>query len=367
MTARSQSAASATEASRLPRRLFDLLAEQRQQVFLISAAPNIRYLTGFTGSSGYLLVSPGRTVLYTDGRYETQAREQTRGLEIVISLRNPLLSVEQGLKKQGIKTLAFEENRLSFETYQRLAALPKLSLKPLAGLVEELRAVKSEAEIALIRRSAALNSEAYDRACARVRPSWTELRLAGEIEYQMRRLGAEKAAFDTIVAGGPRAALPHATPSRAPLARNSLIVIDQGAILDGYNSDMTRMACLGRLASREREWVQAVWEAQQAAIDKVKAGVRAGAVDRAARQVLKRFGLAAAFKHSTGHGLGLEIHEQPRIGPAEAMRLTAGMVITIEPGVYIEGAGGVRIEDVVAVTQNGCEVLTPASKPVRFL
>ena len=355
------------EAVRRLARFQDLAAESGHKAFLVSAQTNIRYLTGFTGSSGYLLVTPERAVLYTDGRYDTQAREQTLGIEIAISRNSPLLRVEKDIRKERIRVSAFEGNRMSFEHYQRLHALRELRLKPVTGLVERLRAVKSGSEIERIRRSVLLNSEAFEQGCRRARPRWTEMQLAAEIEYQMRLLGAEKTAFDTIVASGPHAALPHASPRPKSLVHNSLIVIDQGAILDGYTSDMTRMACLGRLPSQQRQWVRAVLEAQQAAIGKVKAGVKAGSVDRAARQVLQRFGLEQAFKHSTGHGLGLEIHEAPRIGPGEEQRLLAGMVITIEPGVYVEGAGGVRIEDVVVVTRNGCDVLTPTSRQVRSL
>ncbi len=345
----------------------DLAAQKQIRAFLVSAQANIRYLTGFTGSSGYLLITPERSVLYTDGRYDTQAHEQTSGIEIAVSRSSPLLRLEKDIRKERFRSLAFEGNRISFEQYQHLDSLRDLRLKPVTGLVERLRAVKTAAEIESIRRSVILNSRAFERACHRAQARWTETQLAAEIEYQMRHLGAEKAAFDTIVASGPQAALPHASPRAKSLVHNSLIVIDQGAILDGYTSDMTRMACMGSLPSRERQWVRAVLEAQQAAIGKVKAGVKAATVDRAARQVLQRFGLEQAFKHSTGHGLGLEIHEAPRIGPREEQRLLAGMVITIEPGVYIEGAGGVRIEDVVVVTRSGCDVLTPTSRRLRSL
>jgi Xaa-Pro aminopeptidase len=180
-------------------------------------------------------------------------------------------------------------------------------------------------------------------------------------------MGASKPAFDTIVASGARSALPHASPQPIALERNSPIVVDQGAILDDYVSDMTRLVCLGRLSSRQRLLFRAVREAQQAAIDAVKAGVKAHSVDRKARQVLKKFKLDQAFSHSTGHGIGLEIHEQPRIGLQESVRLANGMVITIEPGAYVEGVGGVRIEDVVVVTSTGCEVLTRTPRHVRVL
>ncbi len=194
-----------------------------------------------------------------------------------------------------------------------------------------------------------------------------EAELAAELDYRMRRQGAEGPAFETIVATGTRTALPHARPTSARLVHGALLLVDMGAMLDGYASDMTRMLFLGRPGARVSRAYNAVLEAQLAAVDAVRAGVPAKAVDRAARRVLASHGLANAFVHSTGHGLGLEIHEPPRIGKKEKTPLERGMAITIEPGVYLEGFGGIRIEDTVAVTDNGCEVLTPTSKELRIL
>jgi len=344
------------------------LARAEHEFLLVSGLPNIRYLTGFTGSSGYLLVAPDFLVLYTDGRYDIQARAQTRDVEVRISTVSVLLAFLEDLKKRRIRRLGFEQNRISFDTYQYLRGeLRGGRFQPLNGLVEKLRMVKSDGEIDRIRASVDLNSCAFERVCHKARPNWSEARLASEIEYQMRRLGAERAAFETIAASRERSALPHAQPTVQNLRRNALIVVDHGAMLDGYASDMTRMICFGRVDQRQRELFEAVREAQLAAIGAVKAGVRAGTVDRSARKVLKKFKLEKEFSHSTGHGLGLEIHEPPRLGPKEDLRLRAGMVITIEPGAYVEGVGGVRIEDVVAVTNNGCEVLTKTPRHLRVL
>lgn len=345
-----------------------LLARGNQPAFLISGLPNIRYLTGFTGSNGYLLVAPDIVTLITDGRYGIQAHQQTQGVEILVSTSNlPQLVVDE-VRRRRLKRLGFERNRMSFQTYEFLRRkLRGRRLVALDGLVERQRMVKSNAEVERIRRAVELNSRAFDVACGEVRSGWTETRFAAEIEYQMRLLGASKPAFDTIVAGGARSALPHASPQRIALERNAPIVVDQGAILDDYVSDMTRLVCVGRLSSQQHLLFQAVREAQQAAMDAVKAGVKAQSVDRKARQVLKKFRLDKAFSHSTGHGVGLEIHEQPRIGPREDVRLASGMVITIEPGAYVEGVGGVRIEDVVLVTSTGCEVLTRTPRDVRVL
>jgi len=230
------------------------------------------------------------------------------------------------------------------------------------GLIEALRTIKSPEEVDAIRVSVNLNSKAYERALKLVKPGVKELDLAAEIEYQMKRLGAEGPAFETIVAAGPRSALPHARPTTQAVAANQLLLIDMGACLNGYMSDMTRVVHVGAPGRAARRLYGAVREAQQAGLDHVRAGVKASRVDEAARKALGRYKLEDAFQHSTGHGLGLEIHESPRIGRKVTAPLEAGMVITVEPGAYLEGFGGVRIEDTVLVTENGCEVLTPTPK-----
>jgi Xaa-Pro aminopeptidase len=228
--------------------------------------------------------------------------------------------------------------------------------------------IKSASEIELIRRSVDVNSKAFEAALRSIRPGKTrEMDLAAEIDYRMRRLGAERPAFETIVATGSRSALPHSQPTKTILGKNELLLIDMGATLDGYASDMTRMAFLGRPSDRLKRIYGAVLEAQLAAIGAVRPGVTAGYVDRRARQTLKAARLDKAFVHSTGHGLGLEIHEPPRLGKKDKTRLQTGMAITIEPGAYLKGFGGVRIEDTVIVTETGCEILTPTSKELREL
>ncbi len=222
--------------------------------------------------------------------------------------------------------------------------------------------LKSPAEIERIRTSVHANSEAYSRTMKNIRLGLRERDIAAELEFQMRRLGAEKPAFDTIVAAGAHSALPHAHPTAHRLGENELLLIDMGASLEGYSSDMTRVAYAGAPPKRIRDMYRAVLEAQLTAVNAVRAGVAASKVDGTAREVLKKHNLEREFIHSTGHGLGLEIHELPRIGKKDKTKLRAGMVITIEPGVYIDGLGGVRIEDTVLVTENGCEVLTPTAK-----
>ena len=354
-------------------RLGALRKRMRSRAFYVSARDNIRYLTGFSGSAGHLLVTRDEAVLFTDGRYRDQAAEQTEGVEIEITPGDSRPAIAQALRRRGIRRLAFEANRLGFAAYRELGKqAPACKLVPVDGAVEALRCCKSPTEIEALRRSAALNSKALDDACARVEPGWTEARLAAELEFSMRRLGAEGTSFPTIVASGSHGALPHAEPRDQPIEERSLVVVDQGAILGGYCSDMTRMIALGRPDPDQVALFDAVLQAQAAAIDAVRAGVECRTVDSRARAVLRKstvrgIRLDKAFIHSTGHGLGLEIHEGPRVGQRQRRRLQAGMVITIEPGAYLQGFAGARVEDVVVVTDTGCEVITPTARNLRIL
>lgn len=339
------------------------LVKAEAEVAVITSLPNVRYFCGFTGSNGVLLVSGQSVTLFTDPRYTIQA-----GLEAaakVVVAKGPLETAV--VKKLGaFRRIAFENGRISFRS---MAALQQAKGEWLAldDACEKLRMVKSEGEQAAIRASVDLNSAALAAAMQHFQVGMTETDLAAEIDYRMRRLGAEKAAFETIVAFGPRSALPHAHPGAAKITGRGLLLIDMGAFLNGYASDMTRMAHLGTVPAQTRKLFKAVHEAQLAAIDRVRAGVTTASVDAAARKVLEAHGYGKAFVHSTGHGLGLEIHEMPRIGKKDKTRLEAGMAITIEPGAYLEGFGGVRIEDTVLVTATGCEILTPTSKNLMVL
>jgi Xaa-Pro aminopeptidase len=276
--------------------------------------------------------------------------------------------VAEAIGKLGLKRIGYEPDRMTCDVFESLKGrLPmRASVQPVDDWIEELRMVKTPAEIESIRASVRTNSRAFEQGVARLRPGMKEQDFAAELEYRMRRLGAEKPSFETIVAGGVRSALPHAQPTAAPL-ENGLVVVDMGAFENGYASDMTRMLFIGAPGAKVKRAYKAVLEAQLAAIDAVRPGITAAVVDRAARSTLKKHGLDRAFVHSTGHGLGLEIHEPPRIGKRDQTRLQPGMAITIEPGVYIEDWGGIRIEDTVAVTQTGCEILTPTPKELRVI
>jgi Xaa-Pro aminopeptidase len=350
-----------TDARRL--RLLDLLGPSGPGAIAVSHLPNIRYLTGFTGSNALLLLTRHSAALFTDPRYELQAGQECDcPVRVVRGQLWPELVKEA--RRRRVRRLAVEAAYLTVEQWNRLDSLRGRSLRldAASGYVERLRTVKSPEEIQAIRSSVALCSKAYTAVVRRIRSGMTEQHIAALLDHQMRLLGAEGPAFETIVAAGPRSALPHARPTARPVRRNQLVLIDMGASLSGYASDMTRVVHIGRPGAKARRLYDAVLEAQLAALAAVAPGVKSSAVDDAARKSLKRNGLDKAFQHSTGHGLGLEIHEGPRLGAGVDDRLEAGMVITIEPGAYLEGFGGVRIEDTVLVTSGGAEILTPAKK-----
>lgn len=330
---------------------------------LITAPSNVRYLCGFTGSNGWLFVSQRGVTLFTDPRYTVQASQQTP-FPVRVAAGPLLLPLASVLKRRKIRRLAVERNRIGFETWDSIskAVTPGCETVPVDGAVETLRMKKSPLEIDLIRQSVQTNSRAFQAALAEFKPGLRESELAAEIDYQSRRLGAEMPAFETIVASGKRSALPHARPTSARIETGTALLIDMGAFEQGYASDMTRTVHVGKAPKRFKANYRAVLEAQLAAIDATRPGVPFELVDRAARQVLTRAGMGEAFVHSTGHGLGLEIHEPPRIGKRAKGRLETGFVVTIEPGVYFEEYGGVRIEDTVVVTDSGCEILTLTSK-----
>jgi Xaa-Pro aminopeptidase len=343
--------------------------ELKIDALLVSGLPNIRYLSGFTGDHALLLISPDSRTLFTDPRFTIQASEQCT-CSVTTVRKGPLdAAVVASIGRQRFKRIGFEASRMFYDVQQRLKeSLPLgATLKPLGPVIEKLRMIKSPEEVARIRRSVLTNSQAFAKTVPSIRLGVSESSLAAEVEYQMRRLGAEGSAFDTIVAFGARSALPHAQPTSARLGTDELVLIDMGACQGGYMSDMTRVLFLGRPNSRIKKMYRAVTLAQLAALDAVRPGVTASQVDRQARKVLESEALGKEFVHSTGHGLGLEIHEPPRLGKRDKTRLEAGMAITIEPGAYIRGFGGIRIEDTVLVTKTGCEILTPTSKELMVL
>jgi Xaa-Pro aminopeptidase len=336
---------------------------------LVTHLPDLRYLTGFTGSSAAVAVTSRSARVFTDGRYQAQAAEEVVGARVEIVSGSPSVAAVQWLAAQaGVQFAGFDPAWTSVAELTRWrAALParlrRSFLTALAApLVENLRLVKDEDELALMCEAALIGCRLFEHILGVLRPGMREIEVAAELEHQARLLGAEGMSFDTIVASGVRSALPHGRATVAALPRRGFVTLDFGVILKGYCSDMTRTVYLGSPKTGERQAYQAVLEAQEAGVEAVAPGASCGEVDESARSVLRRAGLAEAFSHSTGHGVGLEIHEPPRLGAGQTARLMPGMVVTIEPGIYLTGQYGIRIEDMVAVTQAGGQVITPAPK-----
>ncbi len=338
---------------------------------LVTHAADVRYLSGFTGSSGAvaILAPMGRGVraaLFTDGRYSAQARAECPGMRVVIGKKSPALLAVEWLAASGARRSAFDSRQTAVAALAAMRqALPgKLRRSFFVGadgLVARLREVKDPGEAAQLRRAAALGCRLFEEVLEYIETGATEAEVALALEIKARMAGAEAMSFETIVAAGRRSALPHGRASSARLPRRGFVTLDFGVLLGGYCSDMTRTLHLGKASQREWDVYHSVLEAQQAAVAAVAPGVSCGEVDEAARSVLRRARLGKCFSHSTGHGVGLEIHEGPRIAAGQKQLLEAGMVVTIEPGVYLPGEFGVRIEDMVLVTPKGSEVLTVAS------
>jgi Xaa-Pro aminopeptidase len=350
------------------KKLREHLATTRFDALLINHLPNIRYLCGFTGSAGFLLVQEDSTVFFTDVRYDTQAHDEVKGAKVIMAKKAVLSAVGEWIaarrKRSRGWTLGIEADRLTVAEKKGLGDLlpSSVRLKNSSALVERARMVKDEDELELIRAAVQLGAKLFDRALQVLRPGVRESEVAAEMEYAARRAGAEEMSFPTIIASGARSALPHGRATDQPVPVEAFVVCDFGVILRGYCSDQTRTVWVGEPAADARRAYEAVRQAQEAAIAAVRPGISVGEVDAAARKVLQKSGLGRHYTHSTGHGVGLEIHESPRVAAGQKEVLQPEMVITIEPGVYFPGKWGVRIEDMVAVTQQGRDVLTPTSK-----
>lgn len=335
---------------------------------LVIGEPNVTYLTGFTGDSSFLLVTADTDIVLSDKRYTTQLAEECPDLRAEVrgpGSKMPEL-VEQVVKKAKCRTLAFEPHIMTVAFREALGEkLPKVEFVPTDGLVEQLRMIKDKDEITQIRQAVHCAERAFEVIRASLRPDQTEKQVADAIEQQIRLFGGECTSFPPIVAVGPRSALPHARPGPLRIGESPFVLIDWGAKLGGYASDLTRILVTGKISPKLRKIYGVVSKAQQRAIDAIRHGVSMKKVDAAAREFITKSGYGNQFGHGLGHGIGLEIHESPRLGPTEDEPLKAGMVITVEPGVYVPGWGGVRIEDDVLVTRSGAEVLTRCSKQLE--
>jgi Xaa-Pro aminopeptidase len=338
-----------------------LLRKSGADALLVSNFLNVTYLTGFSGDDSYLLFTRDGQILISDSRYTTQLEEECPDLDVVIRTNGVgLLDAAAKLsKKAGISKLAIEASSMSVLELDSLAGkLPKAELVRTDGLVEQLREIKDKYEIQVLRKAVNAAQRAFGVIRASLHPDQTEKEVAANIEHEIRRFGGRGCSFTPIVAVGYRAALPHANPSDRRMGESDFVLIDWGANYDGYMSDLTRVLVTGKISPKLQKIYGVVLKAQRQAIARIKPGATMHEVDAAARDTIAAAGHSKHFGHGLGHGVGLEIHEAPRLAKGQDLPLKAGMVVTVEPGIYIPGWGGVRIEDDVLVTRNGCEVLT---------
>jgi Xaa-Pro aminopeptidase len=336
-------------------------------------------LSGFTGSNAALVLVGAKAMLLTDGRYTAQAQAEAVGTKVTIAAKSAVVAACEWMEAAGVTRCGFDGTQTTVAALTRMeAGLSKAfgvkarreMFVDVGALVARLREVKDEDEIAILRRAALLGCELFDHMLGFIEGGMTEMAVAAELEYRARLAGSEAMSFETIVASGERSALPHGRATLAKIPKRGFVTLDFGVVVDGYSSDMTRTVHMGRARGPvkasavpgERDVYDLVLEAQESAVRAVKPGASAGDVDEAARSVLRRAGLDGFFSHSTGHGVGLEIHEGPRLAAKQTQTLEAGMVVTIEPGVYLPGSFGLRIEDMVLVSAVGGEVLTPSPK-----
>ncbi len=327
--------------------------------------PNVRYLTGFTGSTGQALLTDGGGVFFTDGRYEHQSAREVPDLDRVTYSGELAQSVAEAARRLGVTRVAFEGAGLTYSSYVDLAET-EVELQPTSGEVERLRWAKEPPEVELLRAAQAVADEAFELIAAALSEGMTEHDAAFQLDTFLRGR-SEGVAFDTIIAFGENAAEPHHRPTNRPLRRGDVVTMDYGCVMGGYHSDMTRTVAFGEPPGWLREIHGIVREAQQAGVDAVTAGASGGQVDRVVRDFIFASGYGEAYKHPLGHGVGLEIHEGPSLRPAGADVLPESSVVTVEPGVYLNGLGGVRIEDMVEVTSNGCWVIPRVTKDLVVL
>jgi Xaa-Pro aminopeptidase len=345
------------------RRLRQHLDERGVDGLLVTGGINRRYLSGFTGSSGYLLITRDEAVLFSDFRYRTQAPQQAPDYVFVEHGLKPEESIRDKAHELGVKKLAFEDHDLTVAGHRTMAeALAGIELVPAGKLVEAVRMVKDDSELAVLRDACAIADRAFRHIMDVLKPGMTEKEVALELEFFMRKEGAAGTSFDTIVASGERSAMPHGKASDRVMAPGDFVTLDFGALYDGYCSDLTRTVVLGPATDRHREIYGIVLEAQQAVLEGIRPGMTGREADKIARDIIERYGYGDCFGHGTGHGIGLDIHEEPRLSMGGDVLLVPGMVVTVEPGIYIPGFGGVRIEDDILITENGAELLTHAPK-----
>ncbi|MEJ8553636.1 M24 family metallopeptidase [Tepidibacter sp. Z1-5] len=328
---------------------------------LIYKAENRRYVSNFTGTTGYALITQDKNLFFTDFRYIQQATNQCKDFEIIeISREKPVTGF---LKDMNINSLGFEDDYMDFATYSRFSKeLENIKFVPLKGYMLALRAIKDDKEIDIIRKAASIADEAFSYILTFIKPGVSEMDVALELEYFMKKKGATGLSFDSIVASGKRSSLPHGVASDKIIEEGDFLTLDFGCVYNGYCSDMTRTIVVGKASERQKEVYNTVLNAQMRALENIKPGMTGFELDKIARDVITDEGYGEYFGHGLGHGVGLEVHEMPNVNPNAQNTLLPGMIITDEPGIYIPDFGGVRIEDLIVITINGYEVLSSSTK-----
>ena len=344
-------------------RIAGLLAEKGIDAMLVMQPENRYYLSGFSGSTGALMITPGTSYLCTDFRYTEQARDECPHLEVVKVTETLPDKLAELREQAGFDTLAFEADYINYKLYNTFRdKLPGVEMVPLDGALEKLRRVKDQSELAAVARAMAMLDRGFEYITGFIKPGISEKTVSLELEMFMRRQGASGTSFPFIVASGPRSSLPHGEASERVIRQGDMLTLDFGVIMNHYCSDMTRTVAVGTPPPEMKKIYAIVLEAQLAGLKAVRAGVAASAVDKAARDVIDSHGYGEYFGHGTGHGVGLAVHEAPRLSSRDDTVLEEGMVVTVEPGIYLPGRGGVRIEDSVVVEKGGCRLLTRSPK-----
>lgn len=343
-----------------------LLSDKHLDALVVLSDFNRRYLSQFTGTSGALIITPEKRILLTDFRYMDQASQQATEFNVINQDGNLLDAIKSHLQELNVENVGFEGNLVSYDTYLKLSKAP-ISLISVSGAIEEIREVKTEDEIQIIQKAAEIVDEAYDYILTVTKAGMTEHDVKAKLESKMLELGAEDTSFDTIVASGYRGAMPHGVASDKVIEDGDLITLDYGAYYKGYASDITRTFAVGELDDKLKEIHQIVLDANLKAIEAAKPGMKASELDAVARDYISEKGYGDYFGHSLGHGIGLDVHEGPALSRRSDSTLKVNQCVTIEPGIYLEGLGGVRIEDDILITENGCERFTKSSKDLIIL
>ncbi|OZS78810.1 Xaa-Pro dipeptidase [Tetzosporium hominis] len=334
---------------------------------LVTSAYSRRYLTGFTGTAGVAVITADEAFFITDFRYTEQANDQIEGYEIIEQKTTLIKAVAQLVEDKQLTKLGFEQDAMTYAEYDRYANALKAELVPTSGLVEKIRLIKTEDELTIIKQACKIADDAYEHILTFIKPGMTELEVSNELEFFMRKQGATSSSFDIIVASGTRSALPHGVATDKVIESGDFVTLDFGAYYNGYVSDVTRTLAVGEPSDKLKEIYQVVLDSQLLALEKIKPGMTGKEADAISRDYIASKGYGEAFGHSLGHGIGLEVHEGPGLSSRSDVVLEPGMVITIEPGIYLPGIGGVRIEDDALVTETGVEKLTHTSKELVIL